>query len=349
MTTEYENVSEQAEQEVVFNQTELTFDLSKRSRSMTLPLNIIVLIFAIIVWFINLFIAIIYPKWNIYSYLHYETFEILRLRKYWFGYPLFFTVALWITFIVGMYYYKKIAIIFFICLTCCWILHFVYLFGGFNCCQTCKVKPTKYFKLMKRKQVCQWYCNGIKLYFRESIGWCCRWCCRCRKCQRMAIKKRLIDQERLRKIREKQKIHHKGCHAELILHSHDAKKSLYAVDGKNMTQYMEEYEQNGHKIGSEDKSLMKMLTTESLFCSKCFKPFEKNKIDQQLVYPFAALLDFLSAFIFVFFPVAWFPLVLIFSLFTLKDKLFKWFQDAEEVKYTNQNFDAEYFPKQNTK
>ena len=63
MTTEYEKVSERAAAEVMFNQAELAYDLTTQtSRLMPAPLNLIPLVFSAIIWFFNLIISLINPK-----------------------------------------------------------------------------------------------------------------------------------------------------------------------------------------------------------------------------------------------------------------------------------------------
>ena len=67
MTTEYEGVKEKAASQVIFNKAELAYDLSKRSRLMPPPLNILALVVGIIIDIFNFAPALGSPAgWNIY-------------------------------------------------------------------------------------------------------------------------------------------------------------------------------------------------------------------------------------------------------------------------------------------
>ena len=84
MTTEYEEVQKQAQAEVIFNETELTFDLTSRSRQMPPPLNVISTIVAFVIHILNFFFALIHPQiLNIYAYIDYSTFEKFRKFHPW--------------------------------------------------------------------------------------------------------------------------------------------------------------------------------------------------------------------------------------------------------------------------
>eukprot|EP01084_Bolivina_argentea_P174524 302311_1 len=354
MTTEYENVREQAQQEVVFNQTELTFDLSNRSRLMPPPLTIIVYIMSSVVWICNLILsAICSPKLNIYSYLHYHTFETIRNRKYgccWhilckiiccgqsrcitindkkkYGcgpYPVWIAIVLWTLLIVAIYYeindkhddhmhiiWVSIAIassglllLFFI----------IYMFGQFTyntcyskylCC--CCEKPptteyfqktneipktfyaTKYFESMTRYQLWKWYC--------------CSDCCGDNSADSNAITDiEEKDMNEMAAANEVRKIHHKGCYAELILRCQDATKLLNPIKGITMSKYIDSYESKHNEINETDKSVVKTLTRDTLFCEKCYRHLDKKRIDKQLVTPWPALLDYSSVMIFLFIPI----------------------------------------------
>eukprot|EP01084_Bolivina_argentea_P032772 60673_1 len=119
-----------------------------------------------------------------------------------------------------------------------------------------------------------------------------------------------------------------------------------------MTEYMDEYESIQNEIDSVDKSLLKQITTNTLFCRGCYKPFtnQQKNIENELAIPFDALLDFCSGITFVCIPIAWFPLVVLFAIFAFKDWITDKFQDeSKNQNYTNQNFDAEYFEKKKKK
>ena len=64
--------------------------------------------------------------------------------------------------------------------------------------------------------------------------------------------------------------------------------------------------------------------------------------------PFRAFLDLISGLIFVLIPVAYIPLVMIFSILALKDQIMSYFDDDvdERKYYGNSDFDKEYFAEQ---
>eukprot|EP01084_Bolivina_argentea_P174522 302309_1 len=326
MTTEYENVREQAQQEVVFNQTELTFDLSNRSRLMPPPLTIIVYIMSSVVWICNLILsAICSPKLNIYSYLHYHTFETIRNRKYgccWhilckiiccgqsrcitindkkkYGcgpYPVWIAIVLWTLFIIGVSVTDDKDAWLIVALLAGGLLLFIfiiYTFGEFTyntcyskylccCCKNPSMstnvktfRATEYFSSWTRCQLCKWYCCSH--IYRNDSG-------------EMAA------------ANEIRKIHHKGCYAELILRCQDATKLLNPIKGITMSKYIDSYESKHNEINETDKSVVKTLTRDTLFCEKCYRHLDKKRIDKQLVTPWPALLDYSSVMIFLFIPI----------------------------------------------
>ena len=82
MTTEYETVSEKAKAEVIYNKTALTVELSKRTRFMPPPLNIIVLFLTFIVDFSNLILALISPQsLIIYIYIGFQLFQNVKITN----------------------------------------------------------------------------------------------------------------------------------------------------------------------------------------------------------------------------------------------------------------------------
>ena len=86
MTTEYENVKDAAKGEVIYNQAELTYDLSKRSRLMPPPLNIIVIIITVIIHWINFFFAFCCSPQhlNIYAKIDHQLFYNLQNWHIWY-------------------------------------------------------------------------------------------------------------------------------------------------------------------------------------------------------------------------------------------------------------------------
>jgi len=80
MTTKYEEVSEKAEAEVMLNQSERAYDLCNETpRLLPPPLTVLPMVFMFIAWWINLFVALLNPRWNVYAFVHHGTFE--RLKK----------------------------------------------------------------------------------------------------------------------------------------------------------------------------------------------------------------------------------------------------------------------------
>merc|ERR1712130_851706 len=119
--------------------------------------------------------------------------------------------------------------------------------------------------------------------------------------------------------------------------------------GITMSQYCERYENKRRQnIETKDKQLLKQLTVNTLFCEFCYRPFLKDKVHEELTTPYVALLDYISAIIFVIFPIAWIPLILLFSILAAKDWISRKCKDnkdeTENYKYTD--FDKEYVPDQ---
>eukprot|EP01084_Bolivina_argentea_P226684 382873_1 len=144
---------------------------------------------------------------------------------------------------------------------------------------------------------------------------------------------------------EVRKIHHKRCYAELILRCQEAKTSLNTIKGYTMSKYIDLYESKHNEINETDKSVVKTLTRDTLFCPKCHRHLDKSDIEKHLVTPWPALLDYSSVMIFLFIPIAYIPLLIIFCLLAFKDWIFKSTQGVQESQqdYTNQHFDSEYF------
>jgi len=67
-----------------------------------------------------------------------------------------------------------------------------------------------------------------------------------------------------------------------------------------MNQYFEIYEkQRKTKLDAMDKNLLKHLTVNTLFCQYCFRPFDKEHIEQQMITPFGAMADIVSCYCFL--------------------------------------------------
>ena len=86
MTTEYDKVQKQAKAEVIFNETELTVDLSQRSRLMPPPLNVFVLGIAAVIAVLNVVVAVLCKlcrkNVNIFALIDHELFENLKEHNF---------------------------------------------------------------------------------------------------------------------------------------------------------------------------------------------------------------------------------------------------------------------------
>ena len=92
-----------------------------------------------------------------------------------------------------------------------------------------------------------------------------------------------------------------------------------------------------------------VLTTDTLFCEYCYRPFLKDDVKNELTTPYIALLDYTSAILFVIFPVVRIPLILLFGLLALIDYIFYKFDEdsSDDTKnYRHTDFDKEYFANQ---
>merc|ERR550525_550393 len=95
----------------------------------------------------------------------------------------------------------------------------------------------------------------------------------------------------------------------------------------------------------KDLQCLKKLTTNTLFCKYCYRPFLHTEVREDLIAPFRALLDLISGLMFVLLPIAYVPLVVIFSFLALKDKIISYFDDDVDKRtlYMNSEFDKAYF------
>eukprot|EP01084_Bolivina_argentea_P276442 471691_1 len=148
------------------------------------------------------------------------------------------------------------------------------------------------------------------------------------------------------------RIFHKACYGYIIVQpdsDSDILKDEYTITGLSMEQYFKRYEKHRRqKLKTSVKRVMKQLATDTLFCECCYRSFSKDNIRNELTTPYIALLDIVSAISFVIFPVAWIPLIAIFSIFALKDAFFGGdiidFDDDDDDHYSQADFDSEYFP-----
>eukprot|EP01083_Nonionella_stella_P265368 898985_1 len=80
MISNYESMKAQAEADVILNKTKLSFDLLHRSRHMPPPLNIVLYVIAFVVWTLNFLFAFVYPKCNIFQFMHHDLFDKMRTK-----------------------------------------------------------------------------------------------------------------------------------------------------------------------------------------------------------------------------------------------------------------------------
>ena len=153
---------------------------------------------------------------------------------------------------------------------------------------------------------------------------------------------------------------HRPCHGKLIVGDQTAKQRADDDFDKNnygltMAEYLEKYERKRRmKVEAKDRQLLKQLTTTTLFCPHCYRPFLQNDKDDKLMSSaYRSMLDYLSAIMFVVIPIAWIPLILLFAVLTLKEKFFEWVdsekaeKDGEQKKKGHSEYDQEYVPKRN--
>merc|ERR1719242_721581 len=85
LTNEYERVSEQAAAEILFNKTELVYDLRYRVRLLPPPLTAVVILIACVMWILNFIASVLQPSWNLYGTVDHSLFEWLKkmdVRRY---------------------------------------------------------------------------------------------------------------------------------------------------------------------------------------------------------------------------------------------------------------------------
>jgi len=300
MTTKYEEVSEKAEAEVMLNQTELAYDLSTQtSRLMPPPLCIIPIVLAVIVWAINFVVAVVNPRWNLYAFLHHGTFQ--KLRDYELG-------------IKGMCRRAKDTV-------CCAKADD----GESDDADSAStdgaesgdgeqgeaMEPSTYFLSMTRTEVVQWHLGGL----RAMIS-----CCRCCPEQKPSTEPNA----------KYKKIHHKNCYGYLLVHGRGPLRTVSAVDGIRMAEYMERFEKSfGTKIHHDDRAQLNQLTSSTLFCRSCFQPINEERFEEELTSPFIALTDIISVGLL---PIALLLLVIILLpiVFILPLLPIKWSQDEDD-------------------
>merc|ERR1719242_986277 len=78
LTNEYERVSDQAAAEILFNKTELVYDLRHRVRLLPPPLTTLAILIGCVMWIINFFVSFCKPSWNLYGSVDHSTFKRMK-------------------------------------------------------------------------------------------------------------------------------------------------------------------------------------------------------------------------------------------------------------------------------
>ena len=225
----------------------------------------------------------------------------------------------------------------------------------------------------------------IKFYFTSECTELC-FCCKSKQKKKKRKKKRLPSMDRsfikettsLSEVQKTAKEHwrilHRGCYGHILVEADGKKKenqqmsmhstrSLHGNSGPvsnaanlraiTMSQLMAHFENYGAKFDVQDSALLKQLTsTETLFCEFCNRPIlsSPEHLIDALTTPYAALIDLLSAFVFVSIPIAWLALIVVLGVFCLFDGIGHCFEKNDDrSKYQSEDFDREFFPNQFTK
>lgn len=85
-------------------------------------------------------------------------------------------------------------------------------------------------------------------------------------------------------------LYHKPCHGELIVGADTKKRrGFQSTFNKNnygitMPEYFEKYERRRRrKVEPKDRQLLKQLTTTTLFCPHCYRPFLAEESKRRLL------------------------------------------------------------------
>ena len=108
------------------------------------------------------------------------------------------------------------------------------------------------------------------------------------------------------------KCFHKACYGVLLLESKGSNardKLSERVKGITMSKYCHRFERNsGQKIEHKDKQLLKQLSTNTLFCQYCCRPFLKENVSRELTTAYTGFLDLISVILFLI--VLWIPMTI---------------------------------------
>jgi len=301
MTTSYEEVQDAADKQVIHTRTELTREVKSGTRLMPAPLNVIVFIISVVIDILNFFLALIYPRWNIYRLISAELFmnlqntnifHIWESSKHW--KPLHGSESLFNTRMDVIRWYFESPF---------------WRFGNL------------------RKYVCGFVPDAVEDALDNAVG-----------------------NDDGAKVEKSWKHFHKACYGVLVLENQATTVPLrQRVRGITMSRYLDRFERKrGQKIDHADKQLLKQLSTNTLFCKFCCRPFLKENAKKELTTAYTAYMDLISAFLFLF--VLWIPMTICFFVVASVTWFLKLFEGTDagdkEEDYKATDYDKEYLPNQ---
>ena len=123
-------------------------------------------------------------------------------------------------------------------------------------------------------------------------------------------------------------------------------KDRSTCNGITLNQYAEAYQEfHQFSLDPADTVLLKQLTVDTLFCKHCYRPFDpKNNLSDVLLTPFWALSELISISLFPLF--VWIPLLIIYSMLSLFEKIGSWFDDHISQPPNVLDHDRQYFQKE---
>ena len=314
MTAEFDRVRSRANTEYAYARATLTYDLSHRNRFMAPPLNIFVLAITILVHWLNLPLALLFPDTlNVYYHLafgHYDAMRNFNLVNVFCGccmrknkkkkkrnqfkrknksdaMSIVSDNAEWsqetnLNDAKSTCSDRCFGTLFcwFNCYSCCRL---------FKCCKTCNKRCRRWRQSRKKKShtfMMNTWKLVLKYYFPSNL---LKWC---------NVKKTQWN------------VYHAGCYNCIAKQRIEDSFESHAFHGIAMNQYFNIYEtQRKTKLDALDKNLLKHLTVNTLFCQYCYRPFDKQHMEDELITPFFALMDIISCYF--FFVFIWWALVLL--------------------------------------
>ena len=321
MTAKFNHVQDQANTEYASSRAELTYGLSHRNRMLPPPFIIFSLTIAAAIHIINFLPALLFPDTlNIYYYLATDHYHKLRS----------FNTLDWICCCsrkrrLQQRQWRKLKRAVraeidreqkensgsrrsqtndsgsgrsrcrdrFCGTLCCWFR--CYWCFGCKCCEDCMSTCRRWQDSRKKKShTFLMNTSGLVLKYYilkhvaclDRIGRRCHW-----------------------------NVYHSACYNCIAKQRIVGKFESHKFHGIAMNKYFEIYEkQRKTKLDATDKNLLKHLTVNTLFCQYCYRPFDKEHIEQNLITPFGALADIVSCYCFL---VIWFFLVVIWGVAAL--------------------------------